>query len=95
MPIPKTNGDAVRENAWRLVTALTLAGVIGTATMLWDISGRLRVIEATMVTERELTITLQENVPPSWFREQVQRIDSNLTTHMRQTTSQAHTGGGK
>lgn len=87
------NGRAVKEAGWKLVTASTLALVIGVATMLWSVNAKLAVIEATMVTDHELQETIRQEVPPDWFRNQVQRIEDNLDEHMGQTAQEGHRGG--
>lgn len=89
----KSNGTIV-EAGWKLVTALTLAGVVAVATMLWNLNSRIAVMEATVVTETELRTTLREEVPAPWFREQVTQIQEDLREHIRQSAAQAHGRSG-
>ena len=93
----KMNGNggvrAVKEAGWKIVTASTLALVIGVATMLWSVNAKLAVIEATMVTNQELAEVMSQQ-PPPWFRDQVTRIETRLDDHFEQSAAQAHRGGG-
>lgn len=84
---------AVQEAAWKIITSITLAGVLAVAGMLWKMNGDLAVIKATMVTHAELRQTLNQEVPAPWFRAQVQRIENQLEEHVRQTATAGHRGG--
>lgn len=84
------NGKNVWDTFWRVMQTIIATGVVGLFVLLWNLNSKVAVIEATMVTDAELTTTLQNNVPPDWFREQVTRIETDLTNHVRQTS---HSGG--
>ena len=67
---------------WRVISSITVGGVIGLFGLLWTMNTKLAAIEATMVTEAELQATIRDNVPPPWFREQVARLESRVEDHI-------------
>ena len=79
-------GPDATDALWKLITSLSLAGIIGVFTLLWSLNAKLSVMEATMVTEGELRQTIQQNVPPQWFREEVARIRETLENHVAEDT---------
>ena len=93
MMVGNGNGD-LKEAGWKIVTALTLAIVVGVATMLWSVNRDIARIQSTMVTARELTATIRQEVPPAWFYGQVIRIETKLDDHTGQPAAQAHGNGG-
>lgn len=76
----------------RVLNGVTIAALVGLFGLLWNMHGKLAVIEATMVTKPELQRTIREEVPPQWFREDVQEIGDALDEHIRQTADDGHRG---